>query len=90
MAAVAMLFGVMPDIRSIVLRELARRGWSHYQLVQSLKGRRPGGKDVPAATVYDFLRGDSTLNSEYLGYILDSLGLSLSRKKKEKHNDSNS
>jgi hypothetical protein len=65
----------MPDLRQAVLTELSRRGWSHYRLVQALKGKRPKGRDVPAATVYEFLRGETTINSADLGLIFDALGL---------------
>lgn len=77
----AMLSRTMPDLRQAVLDELERRGWSHYQLVQSLKGKRAGGKDVPAATVYEFLRGESSINSNDLGLIFDALGLEPKRKR---------
>jgi len=72
---------LMPDLHKAVLKELERRKWSHYQLVQALKGKRADGKDVPAATVYEFLRGETTINSEYLGLIFDALGLEARRKR---------
>jgi len=71
----------MPNLREAVLDELSRRGWSNYRLVQALKGKRPGGKDVPAATVYEFLRGESAINSADLGLIFDVLGLEPKRKR---------
>lgn len=71
----------MPDLRESVLKELERRGWSHYQLVQALKGKRPGGKDVPAVTLYEFLRGETAINSADLGLIFDALGLEPKRKR---------
>lgn len=76
-----MLTHTMPDLRAAVVKELERRGWSTYQLVQALKGKRKGGKDVPPATVYEFLRGETTINSEYLGLIFDALGLEAKRRK---------
>jgi hypothetical protein len=76
-----MLIHTMPDLREAVQKEMERREWSTYQLVQALKGKREGGKDVPSATVYEFLRGETTINSEYLGLILDVLGLEIKRKK---------
>lgn len=71
----------MPNLRQSVLDELQRREWSHYQLVQALKGKRPGGKDVPPVTVYEFLRGETAINSTDLGLICDALGLVLKRKR---------
>lgn len=71
----------MPDLRQAIQDELDRRKWSAYQLVQALKGKRKDGKDVPAATIYEFLRGATTINSEYLGLIFDALGLSVRRAK---------
>lgn len=70
-----MLKHTMPDLRKVVLDELEKRGWSHYQLVQAMKGKRAGGKDVPPATIYQFLRSDSDINSSDLGLIFDVLGL---------------
>lgn len=63
----------MPDLRAAVLAELERRGWSSYKLVQTLKGKRKGGKNVPDATVYEFLRGKTPINSTDLGLIFDAL-----------------
>ena len=76
-----MLTRTMPDLREAVLKELTRRGWSSYQLVQALKGKRPGGKDVPAVTLYEFLRGETAINSTDLGLICDALNLELKRKR---------
>jgi hypothetical protein len=67
----------MPDLREAVLAEMARRDWTAYRLVQELKGKRPKGKDVPPATVYEFLRGETTLNSADLGLIFDALNLTV-------------
>lgn len=74
-----MLTRTMPNLRDAVLDELDRRGWSHYRLVQELKGKRHKGKDVPAVTVYEFLRGETAINSTDLGLIFDVLGLSVGR-----------
>jgi len=71
----------MPNLLEAVQKELKRREWSTYQLIQSLKGKRAKGKDVPAATVYEFLRGETTINSTDLGLIFDALGLEARRKK---------
>jgi len=71
----------MPDLREAVLAELTRREWSAYRLVQALKGKRPKGKDVPAVTVYEFLRGETAINSTDLGLIFDALGLEPKRRR---------
>lgn len=76
-----MLVRTMPDLREAVLAELRRREWSSYRLVQELRGKRPAGKDVPPATVYEFLRGETTINSADLGLIFDALGLEPRRRK---------
>lgn len=76
-----MLYRTMPNLRDVVVEELARRDWSHYQLVQALKGKRPNGKDVPPATVYEFLRGKTTINSADLGLIFEALNLEPKRRK---------
>lgn len=76
-----MLTRTMPDLREAIVAEMERRGWSTYRLVQALKGKRPKGKDVPAATVYEFLRGETTINSADLGLIFDALGLEPKRKR---------
>lgn len=80
-ARFAMLTRTMPNLRDAVLAELERRGWSYYQLVQALRGKRSGGKDVPPATVYEFLRGESAINSTDLGLIFDAIGLEPKRKR---------
>lgn len=74
----AILPGTMPDLREVVVNELERRGWSVYRLVQALKGRRRGGKDVPPVTVYEFCRGETAINSDDLGIIFDVLELEVS------------
>jgi hypothetical protein len=77
-----MLTRTMPDLREAVLAEMERRGWSTYRLVQELKGKRAKGKDVPAITVYEFLRDKkpTAINSVDLGLIFDALGLSVTPK----------
>lgn len=65
----------MPDLRYAVLKELRRRRWSKYQLVQSLKGKRKDKTNVPQATIYQFLAGSSTINSADLGLIFQVLNL---------------
>ena len=76
-----MLPATMPDLREIILREMGRRKWSNYRLVKELAGKRDGGKDVPPATVYQFLEGRNTsIKIEYLGLILDALELEVKRK----------
>lgn len=76
-----MLSRTMPDFRAVVQAELDRRELSVYRLVQMLKGKRPKKKDVPPATVYAFLRGESTLNSADLGLIFDVLELDVKPKR---------
>lgn len=76
-----MLTRTMPDFRRAILKELQRREWSSYDLVQALKGKRPDGSDVPAATIYEFLRGATAINSNYLGLIADALGMELKRRR---------
>jgi hypothetical protein len=72
-----MLTRTMPDLRKAVIAELTRREWSHYDLVQALKGKGKQGKDVPPATVYEFLRSETEINSLYLGAMFDVLGLTV-------------
>jgi len=74
------MLATMPDLRQAVLAELERREWSAYRLVQALKGKRPKGKDVPPVTIYEFLRGETDINSADLGLIFDALGLEPRRK----------
>jgi hypothetical protein len=74
----------MPDLRLIVVRELRRRGWSNYRLVQELKGKRPAGRDVPSMTMYQFLRGQHSINSLDLGLIFDVLGLEVRGRTKKR------
>jgi hypothetical protein len=76
-----MLTRTMPNLREAVQKELERRGWSAYRLVQELKGKRKDGRDVPPATIYEFLRGETTINSADLGLIFDALGLEPKRKR---------
>lgn len=71
----------MPDIRKAVLAEMKRQKMSRYALIQLLKGKGDNGGNVPDATVYEFLRGASAINSNYLGLIFDALGLEMKRKK---------
>ncbi len=70
----------MPDLRQAVLKELERRKWSRYKLVQLLKGKRADGTDVTQQSVYAFLRGQTSLNSDDLGLIADALEMQLKRK----------
>jgi hypothetical protein len=72
---VGMLGHTMPDLRERVKAEMARQGVSAYRLAQLLKGKRPGRKDVPAPTLYQWLRGDNDLNSGDLGLVFDVLGM---------------
>jgi hypothetical protein len=71
----------MPDLRDVIVKELKRRKLTKYRLVQELKGKRPDGSDVPSVTVYEFLGGDTAINSDDLGLIFDVLDLELVKKK---------
>jgi hypothetical protein len=73
--SVATLRRTMPDLRAAVVRRMKERKMSTYALIKSLKGKRPGGKDVPASTVYEFVRGGSPINSADLGLIMDVLDM---------------
>lgn len=75
----ATLSRTMPDLRLAVQAELDRRDWSVYRLVQSLKGKRPKGANVPPAIVYAFMRGETDINSADLGIIFDVLGMKVKR-----------
>ncbi len=81
-----MLTRTMPDFREVVRRTLRQRGMSKYDLVQALKGKGENGKDVPAVTVYEFLRDDkpTAINSTYLGLIFDVLGIPVGAAAKRK------
>ena len=56
-------------IRKTILEELERKGWSRYRLVQSLQGK------MPPSTVYQYLSGQTDLNSRRVSMILDALGM---------------
>ena len=71
----------MPDIRKIINAERKHQGWSKYRLWKELQGKRQDGTNVTQQTVYDFLKGKSSLNSDDLGLIFDALGLELKRRK---------
>jgi len=75
------MLATMPNLRDAVLAEMERRGLTTYQLVQMLKGKRENGRDVPPATIYEFIRGETEINSADLGLICDALGLVLKRKR---------
>lgn len=68
-----MLRRTMPDLRAAVKAEMKRQDVSAYKLAKMLKGKRPGRKDVPAQTLYAWLRGDNPLNSDDLGLVMDVL-----------------
>jgi hypothetical protein len=70
-----MNLATMPDLRAAVQRELDRRGWTAYRLIQELKGKRPKGANVPPQTVYRFLRAEAAINSDDLGLIFDALDM---------------
>jgi hypothetical protein len=62
-------------IKETIQEELRRREWSHYRLVNELKGK------LPARTVYAYLSGGCDLGSESASVILEALGLQVTRKK---------
>jgi hypothetical protein len=65
----------MPDLRAAVLRRMKDRKVTTYKLIQLLKGKRDDGRDVPASTVYGFVRDGSPINSADLGLIMDVLDM---------------
>ena len=80
-SASVMLTRTMPNLRQSVLDEMERRKMTTYALVKALRGKRENGGDVPSQTVYEFLRGETHINSADLGLICDALGLELRRKR---------
>lgn len=83
-AATTMLQRTMPDLREAVRAEMKRQDVNPYKLVQMLKGRRKGGKDVPAATIYQWLRDENDLNSGDLGLVFDVLHMTPAPRRKAK------
>lgn len=78
MSRAATIPGTLPDIRAMIADALSRKGWSKYQLVQELRGKRADGSDVPQATVYQFLSGaNQSIKVGDLGLILDALGIEM-------------
>lgn len=63
------------DIRQMILRRLKQLGWSSYRLVQAVKD------DVPASTIYGFLRAEHPINSDHLGHIFEAIDLKLAPRK---------
>ena len=63
-------------IRKAILDELKRRGWSRYRLVQALQDK------MPPSTIYQYLSGQTDLNSRRVSMILDVLGITLTPPKK--------
>jgi ribosome-binding protein aMBF1 (putative translation factor) len=66
----------VPDVRARILARLEKLKWSNYKLAKAVE---PQG--IRPQTVYDFLAGRSTINSDYLGHLLDALGLDLREKR---------
>jgi hypothetical protein len=66
------------DIRRIIKAQMERRDMTAYKLTGLLSGQ------VPAATIYEFLRGDTAINSDHLGKILDACGLVIAAEKPKK------
>ena len=65
-------------IRKAILRELERRKWSRYRLVQALAGK------MPASTIYQYISGFRDLNTQRASLILKALGFKLTPPKKRK------
>ena len=65
-------------IREAIQKELKRRGWSHYRLAKELKEK------MPARTVYAYLGEDCDLVSERVSIILETLGLTIITKPKQR------
>lgn len=57
------------NIREIVMRTMAERGWSAYKV-----GQESG---VPIRTVQRYVQGVNDLHGEHLGAILDALELDI-------------
>ena len=77
-----MLNRKMPDLRAKIVAEMERQHLRPIDLVRALKGKRKGGDNVPQATIYEFVRGDTAINSDDLGLICDVLGLDLLGRRK--------
>lgn len=57
------------DIRQIVKEAMAEKEWRPADVVRVTTGK------IPPATLYDFLRGKSPINSDHLGHLLETMGL---------------
>lgn len=72
----------MTNIREAVQRELDRRKWTAYRLVQEAqKFPTRDGKPISPDTVYKFLSGSRAITDKFLEPILEALGLELRRKR---------
>lgn len=61
-------------IRTVILTELTRRGWSRYKLVKQLKGI------VPATVIYEYLADKRDITSKRVDFVLQELGLQITKK----------
>lgn len=62
-------FTKMKSVRTVIKARLKRLRLGPYDLAKLVKGK------VTAPTVYNFLNGDSEMNTKSLGYILEALDL---------------
>jgi hypothetical protein len=69
--------GLLMTIRETIQKELKRKGWSHYRLVQELEGK------MPARTVYAYLSGKCDLVSDRVSIMLQVLDLQIKLKPKK-------
>lgn len=70
------------DVRELAKRRLAELRWSAFRLVHELQKREvrmTNGTNtiISKACIYQFLAGKSSLNSDYLGAVLEACGLSV-------------
>lgn len=65
-------------MNDIVNDRLKQLDWSAYRLTKEVAGK------VPASSVYDFLRGTSTINSAFLSAIFEACGLTVVAKPEAK------
>lgn len=66
-------------IRDEILAEIKRRGLNGYRLWKLVEN-----SGISRATVYAFLSGKTTLNTEHASIFLDALGLSITPTKAKK------
>lgn len=64
----------MPDIHKTIVRELKRQKKTAYWLSQQK------GVTCHLSTVGKYIRGDNDMGGEYIGQLMDALGLTVKRK----------